>query len=408
DGTRPPAPAGRPRRHAGLAGRGPGAGQCHPHRRAGRFLRPLPRHLRPHLPRLRPAGGGGYGPRRPRHPGGGDPGRPPEQARCRHGPRPAMDRPARRRHDLRGQQLRHRARPGRPRTGEEQGPGQQRRPQRRNHRRALLRQHHPLDGRYLDAGQLGRPGDGQERRRQLVLHHRRLRLRPPDGAGPDALHRHRRRAGAGRGALPLPGHLGFLLLPRPGPGEPRQGGRAADGRRGHGQLHQAGAGIRHQPPGTAGWHADVRHRHPRHGPRGGAGADGLRGLLLGPQRPHPRLPQPREAEDADQHPEPGTCRHLFRRPALPEGGGRSRPGARQGKRPRGGAAHEGDAGRRRLLRPRPGARGRTEDPPGLSLRGEGARREQGRLGLLQAHRHRRGRGGLPPAERGRLPAGPHL
>ena len=46
------------------------------------------------------------------------------------------------------------------------------------HRRGVLAQHHPLDLRHLCARRRHRPRHGAGRRRQLVLHHRRLRLRP--------------------------------------------------------------------------------------------------------------------------------------------------------------------------------------------------------------------------------------
>ena len=72
----------------------------------------------------------------------------------------------------------------------------------RPHRQGVLAQHHPLDLRHLGAGQRHRQRDREDRRRHLVLPHRRLRLRPRARA------RHRgggdeeRRQGARQGAPP--------------------------------------------------------------------------------------------------------------------------------------------------------------------------------------------------------------
>ncbi len=48
----------------------------------------------------------------------------------------------------------------------------------RPHRQGLLAQHDPLDLRHVDARQRHRQRDRQDRRRHVVLHHRRLRVRP--------------------------------------------------------------------------------------------------------------------------------------------------------------------------------------------------------------------------------------
>ena len=61
---------------------------------------------------------------------------------------------------------------------QEQGVHRLRRGGLRSHRAEVQRQHHPLDLRHLDAGQRHRQGAGEDRRRHLVLPHRRLRLRP--------------------------------------------------------------------------------------------------------------------------------------------------------------------------------------------------------------------------------------
>ncbi|CAA9281150.1 MAG: ABC transporter, substrate-binding protein (cluster 4, leucine/isoleucine/valine/benzoate), partial [uncultured Acetobacteraceae bacterium] len=396
------APAGRRRPRAARARR-------HPHRRAGRLLRPLPRHLRPHLRRLRAAGRGGLGRPRPRRPRGGGAGRPPEPPRRRARPRPPVVRPGRRGHGVRGQQQRHRARRRQPRPRQGQGAARLRRRLLRADGRAVQLPHDPVDLRHLDVRQRGRQRHRAQRRRLLVLHHRRLRLRPPDGARHQPLRPGRRRQSAGQRPLPVPRHHGLLRLPAAGPGEPRQDRGPGHRRRRHGELHQAGARIRPdaaRPGGRpeAGRDGDVHHRHPRHRPRSRAGTPAVRGVLLGPQRPHPRLPQPRAPEDAAELAEPGARRHLLRLPALPQGRGRPRPGPRQGERRGGGAPHEEHADGGRLLRPGAHPRGRPQDPPRLPVRGEVARREPRTLGLLQARRHRPGRAGLPAGGGGELPA----
>ena len=48
----------------------------------------------------------------------------------------------------------------------------------RSHRTEVFAEHDPLDLRHLDAGAWHRQGDGEDRRRHLVLHHCRLCLRP--------------------------------------------------------------------------------------------------------------------------------------------------------------------------------------------------------------------------------------
>ncbi len=103
--------------------------------------------------------------------------RPPEQAGHRHQRRQPVVRRRQGRHDRRHAELGRRAR------------GQ---PGRRNKNKAVRRlrrggvdltgpkcyaEHRPLDLRHLDAGERHRQGDGQDRRRHLVLPHRRLCFR---------------------------------------------------------------------------------------------------------------------------------------------------------------------------------------------------------------------------------------
>ena len=117
--------------------------------------------------------------------------RPPEQARRRLQHRQPVVRRRQGRHDRRRAELRRRAR-GQPRSRSEKNKvfiGLRRRPPPTSPARSA-RQHRALDLRHLDARQRHRQGDGEDRRRHLVLPHRRLRLRPCARA------RHR---GGGRG-----------------------------------------------------------------------------------------------------------------------------------------------------------------------------------------------------------------
>ena len=190
----------------------------------------------------------------------------------------------------------------------------------------------------------------------------------------------------------------------------RQGDRLRQCRGRHHQLRQAGRGIRRHPARhEAGRAADVHHRR--------AFASGWRpaqGLVCSEtfywdlndrtraftKRVLPQMPQPLSQHD--------PCRLLLRDAALPEGGGGDGRGGGQG------------AGTEVVNRMKamptdddafgPGThpRRRAQDRPVLPVRGEEARGEQGPLGLLQAAADHPGRGGLPPAGRGRLPAGPQL
>ena len=136
-------------------------------------------------------------------------GRPPEQARRRLQRRAAVVRRRQGRRDRRHAELRRRARrqPDHPRQG--QGVPRLRRGVLRPDRQGVLAEHDPLDLRHLDARQRHRQRDRQDRRRHLVLPHRRLRLRPRARA------RHRgggaegRRQGARQGAPPAQ-HAGLL------------------------------------------------------------------------------------------------------------------------------------------------------------------------------------------------------
>ena len=164
-------------------------------------------------------------------------GRPPEQARCRRHHRAAVVRSRRRRPDRRGGEFRRGARGRRRRQGEEQGLHQLRRGDLGPDRAAVQRQHDPLGLRHLHAGEVDRRRDGEGGRRQLVLHHRRLRLRQGAAARHHRLRHRRRRQGASAAvAYPFPGTTDFSSYPA------------------------AGAGVRRQGAG----HRQRRHRHDQH------------------------------------------------------------------------------------------------------------------------------------------------
>ena len=120
------------------------------------------------------------------------------------------------------------------------GPGQL-----RPHRAEVQRQHRALDLRHLDAGQRHRQGDRQDRRRHLVLPHRRLCLRPCARARHRGGGREERRQGARQGP-PSDQHQRLLVVPAAGAGVEGQGHRARQCRRRHHQLDQAGRRVRHR------------------------------------------------------------------------------------------------------------------------------------------------------------------
>ena len=148
--------------------------------------------------------------------------------------------------------------------GQGQGLHQQRRGHVRPDRQGVQPEHGALDLRHLDAGQRHGQRDRRDRRRHLVLPHRRLRLRPCARA------RHHGRVDKAGGKVlggvrvPFPGtdFSSFLLQAQ---ASQRQGHRPGQCRRRHRQLDQAGARSsalpsRGQKPGR---HADVPHRRAR-------------------------------------------------------------------------------------------------------------------------------------------------
>jgi ABC-type branched-subunit amino acid transport system substrate-binding protein len=116
---------------------------------------------------------------------------------------------------------------------------------------------------------------------------------------------------------------------------------------------------------------------------------------------HARLEQALRGVAWRQIPVVRPRRRLRGRAALPEGGGRRQ----DRRRCQGGRQDEGAAHRRHAVRQGHGARRRSQDPPGVPVRGQEAQRVQGSLRLLQGGADHPGRAGVPSPERGQLPAG---
>ena len=203
-----------------------------------------------------------------------------------------------------------------------------------------------------------------------------------------------RRQGARQGAPSVPGP-GLQLVPAAGAGVQGQGHRPGQRRRRHHQLDQAGRRVRHrQGRPEPGRHAGVHHRRARPGPEHRAGPDLHRVVLLGPERPDPRLEQALRRGQRRQVPVDGAGRRVLVGAALPEGG-RSREDRR---RHQGHRADEGHAHRRPAVRQGLDPRRRPQDPPGLPGRGEEAVGVEGPVRLLQDPRDDPGRPGLPADE----------
>ena len=108
-----------------------------------------------------------------------------------------------------------------------------------------IAEHRALDLRHLDAGERHRQGDREDRRRHLVLPHRRLCVRPCARARHRGGRRGERRQGARQGASPAQ-HQRLLVVPAAGAGVEGQGHRPRQCRRRHHQLDQAGGRVRHR------------------------------------------------------------------------------------------------------------------------------------------------------------------
>ena len=170
----------------------------------------------------------------------------------------------------------------------------------------VQRQHRALDLRHLDAGQRHRQGDGEDRRRHLVLPHRRLRLRPCARARHRGGGRGERRQGARQGA-PSAQHQRLLVVPAAGADLEGQGHRPRQRRRRHHQLDQAGGRVRHrQGRAEVRRPAGVRERRQRARPADRAGPDADRDLVLGrattPTAPGPSAGRPSATPRASSRP----------------------------------------------------------------------------------------------------------
>ena len=223
--------------------------------------------------------------------------RSPEQGRYRFEPGAAMVRRRRRRHDRRCAEFRRGARRQRNRQGEEQGLPDLRRRKLGAHRRQMLAQYGPLDLRHLVARQRYRQGDRIDRRRFVVLHHRRLRLRPCARKGHCRGGRRQRRQGGGCGAPPAQ-QCRFLLVPPPGAVLGRQDHRPGQRRRRYHQRDQAGRRIRHRGRRSEPCRpVDLPHRRARAGSSDCSGTDLHRSRSTGTPTMR-RGPSPRSSRSA--------------------------------------------------------------------------------------------------------------
>ena len=196
---------------------------------------------------------------------------------------------------------------------EEQGVHRLGRRRVRHHRQAMLAQHHPLDLRHLRARQGHGGRHGQDRRQELVLPHRRLRLRP---CARDATPPPSSQAAGGtvvgtstcRSRPPTsPPSCSRRRAPRPmwSASPMRAATRSTpSSRRPNSASPQGGQKL----AGLLVFLSDVHAL----GPPGGAGPDADRSLLLGPERRHARLVEAlrgaRRRQDADHGPRRRLCR----------------------------------------------------------------------------------------------------
>ena len=149
-----------------------------------------------------------------------------------------------------------------------------------HHQRGLQRRHGALDLRHLRGGQRHGQGRGAAGRQVLVLHHRRLRLRPLAGEGFLRRGAGQRRQGARRRAPSLPRQR-LLVLPAQGAEFGRAGDRPGQCRHRHHEFDQAGGRIRRHAQAVAGRPADVHHRRARPWPQADPGHVPDHWLLLG-------------------------------------------------------------------------------------------------------------------------------
>ncbi len=118
-------------------------------------------------------------------------------------------------------------------------------------------------------GHSPRPRPRRGRRQDLVLHHRRLRLRQEPREERGGCGRSGGRQGARRGASPDQ-HRGFLVLPPAGAGVGRGRDRYRQCRRRHQQHAETGRRIRARQEAAHGRAHSQRHQHPEPRAHGGA------------------------------------------------------------------------------------------------------------------------------------------
>ena len=124
-------------------------------------------------------------------------------------------------------------------------------------------------------------GGRQERRQELVLPDRRLRVRARAGEG----HRRRRQGGRRHGrrlGAPSADRVGLLVVPAAGADQQGADPRPGQRRRRHHQLDQGGQRVRRHQDDEARRPADVHQRHPLAGPEDHAGHVPDRQLVLEP------------------------------------------------------------------------------------------------------------------------------
>jgi diguanylate cyclase (GGDEF)-like protein len=191
----------------------------------------------------------------------------------------------------------------------------------------------------------------------------------------------------------------LLLVPAAGPVVGREGHRARERRGGHGELHQAGGGVRGDPEAEPRGAPRLHLRGARARPADREGDVPHHRVLLGPRRRDAQVVEAllRQAqEDADD----GPRRRLLRGDALPQGG----PGGGHRRRRQGDRPDEGDAGEGLLHEERPHRAGRPAPPRDVPRAGEGARAVEGGVGLLRDREEDPARGGVPVDRGAGLPA----
>ena len=191
----------------------------------------------------------------------------------------------------------------------------------RSHRREVQRQHGALDLRHLDAGERHRQGDGEDRRRHLVLPDRRLCVRScararHDGGGREG--NGGKVLGKVRHPLNTNDFSSFLLQAQTSKakiiGLANAGGDTINSIKAGAEFGIAAGGQKFA--GLLVFASDVECA--RAADR--AGSDPDRDLVLGRQRRQPRLDQALAGRAAGQVPDHGAGRRLFRPDALPQGG----------------------------------------------------------------------------------------